>query len=98
MLALHSFPTRRSSDLTEEMYRRRVIRYYQHYRPEKLHEIDKILDNQQYANREYRSEEHTSELQSPCKLVCRLLLEKKKKIVMTNERENSRVQLVICKD
>src|SRR2546426_1724811 len=27
----------------------------------------------------YRSEEHTSELQSPCNLVCRLLLEKKKK-------------------
>src|SRR2546426_5824520 len=25
----------------------------------------------------YRSEEHTSELQSPCNLVCRLLLEKK---------------------
>src|SRR2546426_6575930 len=29
--------------------------------------------------REPRSEEHTSELQSPCNLVCRLLLEKKKK-------------------
>src|SRR3989454_1775831 len=28
---------------------------------------------------ERRSEEHTSELQSPCNLVCRLLLEKKKK-------------------
>src|SRR5256885_9747654 len=28
-----------------------------------------------------RSEEHTSELQSPCNLVCRLLLEKKKKTV-----------------
>src|SRR5256885_2908577 len=28
----------------------------------------------------YRSEEHTSELQSPCNLVCRLLLEKKKKL------------------
>src|SRR5256885_11655305 len=27
-----------------------------------------------------RSEEHTSELQSPCNLVCRLLLEKKKHI------------------
>src|SRR5256885_5022531 len=26
----------------------------------------------------WRSEEHTSELQSPCNLVCRLLLEKKK--------------------
>src|SRR5256885_12061410 len=28
-----------------------------------------------------RSEEHTSELQSPCNLVCRLLLEKKKNII-----------------
>src|SRR2546426_8893825 len=34
-----------------------------------------------------RSEEHTSELQSPCNLVCRLLLEKKKKkIVEINPR------------
>src|SRR2546426_5595845 len=31
-----------------------------------------------------RSEEHTSELQSPCNLVCRLLLEKKKKISSMN--------------
>src|SRR5256885_7755182 len=31
-----------------------------------------------------RSEEHTSELQSPCNLVCRLLLEKKKKKNNTN--------------
>src|SRR5688500_20221833 len=30
------------------------------------------------AARAVRSEEHTSELQSPCNLVCRLLLEKKK--------------------
>src|SRR5256885_15852522 len=31
-----------------------------------------------------RSEEHTSELQSPCNLVCRLLLEKKKKTTSTS--------------
>src|SRR5256885_11322303 len=31
-----------------------------------------------YGNPSGRSEEHTSELQSPCNLVCRLLLEKKK--------------------
>src|SRR5256885_7346118 len=36
-----------------------------------------------------RSEEHTSELQSPCNLVCRLLLEKKKTIF-----HNSRVLLI----
>src|SRR5256885_12337139 len=29
-----------------------------------------------------RSEEHTSELQSPCNLVCRLLLEKKKNLLL----------------
>src|SRR5256885_2863356 len=32
----------------------------------------------EYRGRQIRSEEHTSELQSPCNLVCRLLLEKKK--------------------
>src|SRR5256885_11535965 len=32
-----------------------------------------------------RSEEHTSELQSPCNLVCRLLLEKKKKYVQISQ-------------
>src|SRR5256885_7131466 len=34
-----------------------------------------------YASGIARSEEHTSELQSPCNLVCRLLLEKKKKLI-----------------
>src|SRR5256885_7999820 len=33
-----------------------------------------------------RSEEHTSELQSPCNLVCRLLLEKKKTTSHTHSR------------
>src|SRR2546426_9131972 len=36
-------------------------------------------DSVSVAERAPRSEEHTSELQSPCNLVCRLLLEKKKK-------------------
>src|SRR5256885_13200465 len=31
-----------------------------------------------FSARHVRSEEHTSELQSPCNLVCRLLLEKKR--------------------
>src|SRR2546426_8088194 len=35
----------------------------------------------------WRSEEHTSELQSPCNLVCRLLLEKKKKT--KNKRDST---------
>src|SRR2546426_8527769 len=34
------------------------------------------------ALRQRRSEEHTSELQSPCNLVCRLLLEKKKSVLV----------------
>src|SRR5256885_4405030 len=37
--------------------------------------LSKLVLPEMYA----RSEEHTSELQSPCNLVCRLLLEKKKK-------------------
>src|SRR2546426_3397189 len=35
--------------------------------------------------RRFRSEEHTSELQSPCNLVCRLLLEKKKTNLTSKE-------------
>src|ERR1022692_811837 len=34
----------------------------------------------------FRSEEHTSELQSPCNLVCRLLLEKKKEKTQARSR------------
>src|SRR5256885_8803283 len=34
-----------------------------------------------------RSEEHTSELQSPCNLVCRLLLEKKKKQILRDQSD-----------
>src|SRR5256885_2790258 len=48
-----------------------------------------------------RSEEHTSELQSPCNLVCRLLLEKKKKNSFTCARGWYRTDawwLCICSD
>src|SRR2546426_4377846 len=42
------------------------------------------------TGRPMRSEEHTSELQSPCNLVCRLLLEKKKKKIKINlDKDNS---------
>src|SRR5256885_11097123 len=37
-----------------------------------------------------RSEEHTSELQSPCNLVCRLLLEKKKATLQASREKNTR--------
>src|SRR5256885_7236312 len=42
----------------------------------------------------HRSEEHTSELQSPCNLVCRLLLEKKKTCSAT-QRKGTTLKLVI---
>src|SRR5256885_7646679 len=47
------------------------------YRAAELSAVHQIDDELRLAIQ--RSEEHTSELQSPCNLVCRLLLEKKKK-------------------
>src|SRR5256885_10725415 len=42
-----------------------------------------------YLRRQHdRSEEHTSELQSPCNLVCRLLLEKKNQTVHLAEQDD----------
>src|SRR5437879_1197907 len=61
---LHSFPTRRSSDLPS-FSARRGSAYIG---------VPTCADSWGL-----RSEEHTSELQSPMYLVCRLLLEKKKK-------------------
>src|SRR3989454_3880655 len=42
-------------------------------------------DRRRRGRRRGRSEEHTSELQSPCNLVCRLLLEKKKILMLCAE-------------
>src|SRR5256885_17264931 len=42
------------------------------------HAARRVAPPGQRRRRRVRSEEHTSELQSPCNLVCRLLLEKKK--------------------
>src|SRR4051794_41370924 len=61
--ALPSFPTRRSSDLADS--RDSVDR-------------GRGLPARRGRRERARSEEHTSELQSPVHLVCRLLLEKKK--------------------
>src|SRR5256885_8350125 len=41
-----------------------------------------------FSSKCQRSEEHTSELQSPCNLVCRLLLEKKKKKYQMNRNDD----------
>src|SRR5688500_19789526 len=43
----------------------------------------------QIVRRPYRSEEHTSVLQSPCNIVCRLLLEKTNNILYTYYRSRS---------
>src|SRR5947208_5995764 len=68
---LPSFPTRRSSDLGVNRTRIRMRDRPRVSRGE--------MRNSSSRNRRLdRSEEHTSELQSPDHLVCRLLLEKKK--------------------
>src|SRR5690606_40244029 len=94
---LHSFPTRRSSDLTG--HRDRDIVDDDANRP-KIGDVDRQLEfglariEVKVAQALWvviliiiaqdleavRSEEHTSELQSRENLVCRLLLEKKKKV------------------
>src|ERR1039457_3097669 len=45
------------------------------------------------SRRESRSEEHTSELQSPCNLVCRLLLEKKQRPMVVSEFPTSNARM-----
>src|SRR5256885_9823304 len=45
-----------------------------------------------------RSEEHTSELQSPCNLVCRLLLEKKKSDLISSAAARLRTQVTASED
>src|SRR5690606_40722171 len=94
---LHSFPTRRSSDLTPQIhyYQTRFqnilcSRFLHGSHPQDLRKNSLlILLHQQFfplaiytiilwEHLFFRSEEHTSELQSRENLVCRLLLEKKK--------------------
>src|SRR5256885_7636531 len=60
-----------------------------HCHPVPPSDEDVAREVQQYALGR-RSEEHTSELQSPCNLVCRLLLEKKKKNKIHNTTSNKR--------
>src|SRR5437764_6321169 len=95
-LYLHSFPTRRSSDLdrvSHYMYfireERRSRMYFRNCSPKtsfwkNWKPLTEASRHNKYENTSAcieRSEEHTSELQSPMYLVCRLLLEKKKKII-----------------
>src|SRR5205807_8807898 len=79
---LHSFPTRRSSDLLELDPEGRIMVSRPPADPRFTVPLSglywQISDERERSSWPRRSEEHTSELQSPCNLVCRLLLEKKK--------------------
>src|SRR5205807_2983806 len=94
--ALHSFPTRRSSDLTSRLCPPCRVGCWAGWRclpSERLPAVSIAVGLPcsgrprtgsragplAFSIPSSRSEEHTSELQSPCNLVCRLLLEKKKK-------------------
>src|SRR5688572_32672399 len=93
MRLLHSFPTRRSSDLFLERLGDGGAEVLDLVEPGSLvelaleigaHAADGAGETAQllHQGRQFlrpRSEEHTSELQSQSNLVCRLLLEKKKK-------------------
>src|SRR5207249_9822816 len=84
---LHSFPTRRSSDLFHRHHPRPDARAHDRRRPRSVlaparrrPTLPLEVGRRRRARlRQPRSEEHTSELQSRFDLVCRLLLEKKKK-------------------
>src|SRR5438552_6568649 len=86
---LHSFPTRRSSDLKSSPGVSHVCRLRSNsdvgIRPRtgsdrRCRGVGTLptAHGCERSSRRSRSEEHTSELQSPDHLVCRLLLEKKK--------------------
>src|SRR5947199_1554676 len=82
------FPTRRSSDLILRQVIDRLpsgpinVADWKNMTPPKSHVMTKMeeLIHHFIVTCDFRSEEHTSELQSLRHLVCRLLLEKKKKI------------------
>src|SRR5690606_42016218 len=88
---LHSFPTRRSSDLhvhadllvyekdAAKVRQGQSVRFTVESFPTKELEARIISVGKTFEKDPKRSEEHTSELQSRENLVCRLLLEKKKK-------------------
>src|SRR5699024_12744932 len=87
VFGLLSFPTRRSSDLLFILLTLGVIiflgPYVSYYKMKKHHLALKKQRQLLYQEMtddvsSFRSEEHTSELQSRFDLVCRLLLEKKK--------------------
>src|SRR5699024_12703418 len=85
---LHSFPTRRSSDLSCPISCAAMFENDRRgSRPVKVGMLIRSSFEQEWilskraARLRQRSEEHTSELQSRFDLVCRLLLEKKNKVI-----------------
>src|SRR5205807_10283740 len=73
-----------AAERRDRRHRRRGPRRHPGARPRGRHESVEGVgggahEPRRAGRRHRRSEEHTSELQSPCNLVCRLLLEKKKK-------------------
>src|SRR5690606_42058326 len=80
----HSFPTRRSSDLwwSRSWAITRLLVHRDFGEAAWRRDVQVVGNGVAGDLREqFRSEEHTSELQSREKLVCRLLLEKKKRII-----------------
>src|SRR5205814_10470231 len=77
---LHSFPTRRSSDLVGRWVDVGPVKLFDVWMsfPAGGKTSAEVWKDPQ-AKEDFRSEEHMSELQSLRHLVCRLLLEKKKK-------------------
>src|SRR5438093_10206167 len=73
------FPTRRSSDL--------VLAY-----TKAIAVGQAVRESFRYAGAGFRSEEHTSELQSLTNLVCRLLLEKKKKTSVASQINQNTIE------
>src|SRR5438132_5106006 len=75
--SLHSFPTRRSSDLIDQFggwgLCQNLTDTLHFLKPKSVH----VAEYWKSDTCTLRSEEHTSELQSHSELVCRLLLEKK---------------------
>src|SRR5437879_12897591 len=75
-IPLPSYPTRRSSDLARSAARTSSNNVPVKHEPGSMSvNIEREVTSRRLS---VRSEEHTSELQSPMYLVCRLLLEKKK--------------------
>src|SRR5439155_13881383 len=90
--ALHSFPTRRSSDLARHSAVTAIagafawLLAFSSVVMSRAAKLPRALRRSRPSATRRRSEEHTSELQSRGHLVCRLLLEKKKTKVASSDR------------